>query len=122
MLMQLIECKYATDTDMDVTISEIQEKYAPLRQAILDHGFWRGEIVIIPIVISRTGSFHVKTLAEIAQLISPQEEPPDTLTFKQLHKDIRELVLALHSHAQDWLTLMLDFARHTLAPRRGRHR
>jgi len=39
---------------------------------------------MIPIVISRTNNFHVKTLAEIAQLVSFKEEPPDELTFKQL--------------------------------------
>ena len=43
---------------------------------------WKADIQTIPIVISLTGSFHTKTLAEIAQLVSFPEEPPDTLTYK----------------------------------------
>ena len=34
--------------------------------------------------INGTGTFHVKTLAEIAQQVSFKEETPDELTFKQL--------------------------------------
>ena len=118
-VMQLIECKYATDTDMHDTIAEITEKYAPLCQAIRDHGTWDGEIEVIPIVISRTGSFHVRTLAEIAQIISPMEEPPDFLTYKQLPRKVQKTVMALHVHAQEWLYDTLRTARSLIAPRRG---
>ena len=37
---------------------------------------------IIPIVISRTGNFHTRTFAEIAQLVSLNENPPDNITYK----------------------------------------
>ena len=121
-VMQLIECKYATDTNMHETIAEIKEKYAPLCQAIRDHGTWDGEIEIIPIVISRTGSFHVQTLAEIAKLISPLEEPPDNLTYKQLPRRAQNTVMALHVHAQEWLYDTLGAARNLIAPRRGYRR
>ena len=80
-VLQLIECKYATDMDMHEVINHIYTIYDPLKQAILDHGYWNEPIVIIPIVISRTGSFHVKTLAEIDQLISLDEAPPEGLTI-----------------------------------------
>ena len=116
-VMQLIECKYAKDTDMHVTIAEIKDKYAPLVQAIKDHGAWDGEIEIIPIVISRTGSFHVQTLAEIAQLISPMEEPPGGLTYGQLPRKVQKTVMALHVHAQEWLYDTLIAARRHIAPR-----
>ena len=118
-VMQLIECKYSTDTRLQDTISEIHTKYAPLRQAIIDHGNWGGEVEIIPIVISRTGSFHTKTLAEIAQLISPQEEPPDALTYRRLPKPSQKLVMTMHVHAQNWLTKILQHAKQVCAPRRG---
>ena len=92
----------------------------PLKQAILDHGHWKDPIVIIPIVISRTGSFHVKTLAKIAQLISLDEEPPEGLTYRDLTPAARRLTMALHTHAQQWMTLLLNSRNkpwhHTLRP------
>ena len=114
--LQLIECKYATDTDMHEVIDRIHTIYNPLKQAIQDHGLWHDPIVIIPIVISRTGSFHVKTLAEIAQLISPDEEPPDGLTYRDLTPAARRLTMALHTHAQKWMTLLLSLSKQTLVP------
>jgi len=46
----------------------------------------KAEIKVIPIVICRAGTFNVKTIAEIAQLISFKKEPLDALTYKQLPK------------------------------------
>jgi hypothetical protein len=57
-----------------------------------------------PIVISRKGTFHVKTLAEIAQLVSFTEEPPDELTFKQLPLMAKRIAMAIHVHTQEWLS------------------
>ena len=114
--LQLIECKYATDMDMHEVINHIYTIYDPLKQAILDHGYWNEPIVIIPIVISRTGSFHVKTLAEIAQLISLDEAPPEGLTYRDLTPAARRLAMALHTHAQQWMTLLLKLSKQTLAP------
>jgi hypothetical protein len=79
---QIIECKYSTDDNMQTTIEHIYNIYEPLKQAIQTYGTLKANIKIIPIVISRTGTFHVKTLAEISQLVSFREEPPDELTFK----------------------------------------
>jgi hypothetical protein len=65
------------------TITNIHNIYEPLKQAIMRHNRKkRLQVQIIPIVISRTGNFHTKTLAEIAQLVSFQENPLDNLTYK----------------------------------------
>jgi len=81
--LQLIECKYSTDRNMQEIINHIHTIYEPLKQALQHHGTLKAYINIIPIVISIIGIFHVKTLAEIAQLVSFKEKPPDTLTYKQ---------------------------------------
>ena len=114
-VLQLIECKYATDTNMHEVIARIREIYADLRDAILQHGWWEADIEIIPIVISRTGSFHIQTLAELAQLVSFEEEPPDEMTYKDLPLAAKRIAMALHTHAQQWLTLMLKLSKQTLA-------
>ena len=72
------------------------------------------DIKIIPIVISRTGTFHVKTLAEIAQLVSFAEEPPDELIFKQLPPTAKRIAMALHVHAQEWLSHISKISRRIL--------
>jgi hypothetical protein len=82
--LQIIECKYSTYGNIQTIIEHIYEIYEPLRQALQTYGTLKADVKIISIVISRTGTFHVKTLAEIAQLVSFTEEPPDELTFKQL--------------------------------------
>ena len=104
---------------MHIIIDNIHIIYEPLRQAILDcssHPLfrWKAKAQIIPIVISKTGSFHIKTLVEIAQLVSFKEEPPDELTYKQLPPQARDIAMALHVHAQEWLTLMSKISRNTL--------
>ena len=121
-VMQIIECKFATDTDMHQTVNKITETYSPLLQAIREYGYWRDAIEIIPIVISRTGSFHVKTLAEIAQLVSFEEEPPDEMTYKDLPKSAKRIAMSLHVHAQQWLTLMLKLSKQLLARRHPTNR
>jgi hypothetical protein len=45
------------------------------------------------------GPINVKTLAEIAQLVSFKEKPPDALTYKQLLKPAKKIAMALHVHA-----------------------
>jgi hypothetical protein len=101
---------------MHIIIEHIYKLYEPLKQAIMLHatGAWKVEVQIIPIVISRTGSFHVKTLAEIAQLVSFQEEPPDVMTYRQLPRNDQKIAMALHVHAQEWLTLMSKISRRLL--------
>jgi len=110
---------------MHIIIDNIHTIYEPLRQAILNcssHPIrWKAEVQIIPIVISRTCSFHVKTLAEIAQLVSFKEEPPDELTYKQLPPPARDIAMALHVHAQEWLTLMSKISRNTLLTPKQHH-
>ena len=103
---------------MHEVINRIPKLYSPLRQAIRRHGRWEGNIDIIPIVISRTGSFHVKNLAEIAQLVSFEEEPPDEMTYKfDLPPAAKRIAMTLHTHAQQWLTLMLKLSKQTLVKR-----
>jgi hypothetical protein len=112
--IQLIECKYATDGNIQTIVEHIYDIYDPLRQALQIHGTLKADVKIIPIVISRTGTFHVKTLAEISQLVSFTEEPPDELTFKQLPHTTKRITMALHVHAQEWLTHISKISRKIL--------
>jgi hypothetical protein len=109
--LQLIECKYSTDGNITDIIDHIYTIYEPLKQALQTHSTLRADIKIIPIVISRTGTFNVKTLAEIAQLISLDEEPPDALTYKQLPKPAQQIAMTLHVHAQEWLSHISKISR-----------
>ena len=76
------------------------------------------EAKIIPIVISRTCTFHVKTLAEIAQLVSFKDEPPNELTVKQLPPTAKRLAMALHVHAQEWLSHISKTSRKILTTKK----
>jgi hypothetical protein len=78
----------------------------------------RLQVQIIPIVISRTGIFHTRTLAEIAQLVSFKENPPDNITYKSLPTQAQTIAMAIHVHAQEWLTLMSKVSRSTFTQRR----
>ena len=102
--IQIIGCKYSTDGNIQAVIDHIYNIYEPLKQALQIHGTLKAEIIVIPIVINRTGTFNVRTLAEIAQLVSFIEEPPDTFTYKQLPKPAKKIALALHIHAQECLS------------------
>ena len=73
--IQIIECKYSTDGNIQTIIDHIYDIYESLRLALQTHGTLKAEVKIIPIVISRTGTFHVKTLAEIAQFVSFSKDP-----------------------------------------------
>jgi hypothetical protein len=112
--IQTIECKYSTDGNIQTIIEHIYDIYEPLRQALQTYGTLKADVKIIPIVISRTGTFHVKTLAEISQLVAFTEEPPDELTFKQLSPTAKRITMALHLHAQEWLSHISKIARKTL--------
>ena len=68
--LKIIECKYSIDSNIQKIIEHNYEIFEPLRQALQTYGTLKADIKIIPIVISRTGTFHVKTLAEISQLVS----------------------------------------------------
>jgi len=102
--LQLIECKYSTDGNTHDIIEHIYIIYEPLNLALQTFGRIKAEIKIIPIVINRTCTFNVKTLAVIAQLRSYNEEPPDTMTYKQLPKQGKHIATSLHKHAQEWLS------------------
>jgi len=52
--LQLIECKYSMDGNMQEIINLIHNIYEPLKQALQHHGTLKADITIIPIVISRT--------------------------------------------------------------------
>ena len=85
-------------------MDHIYDIYEPLRLALQTYGTLKAEVKIILIVISRTSTFHVKNLAEIAQLVSFKEEPPDELTFKQLPLTAKRIAMSLHVHAQEWIS------------------
>ena len=75
-------------------------------------------VQIIPIVISRTGNFHTGTLAEIAQLVSFKKNPSYNITYKSLPPHAQTIAMAIHVHAQEWLTLMSKVSRSTLTQRK----
>ena len=58
-------------------------------------------VQIIPAVISRTGSFYTRTLVEIAQLVSFQENPTNNITYKSLPPQAQSNAMAIHVHAQE---------------------
>jgi hypothetical protein len=76
-------------------------------------------VQIISIVISITGSFHASTLAEIAQLASFKENPPDNIKYKSLPPQAQTIAMAIHVHAQEWITLMSKVSKSTLTHRRN---
>jgi hypothetical protein len=98
--LQLVECKYSTDGNITDIIDHIHNMYEPLKQALQTHGIIKTDIKIIPIVISKIGTFNAKTLAEIAPLVSFDEEPPNALTYKQLPKPAKKGAMTLLVHAQ----------------------
>ena len=61
-----IEWSYINGNTQAV-IEHIYNIYEPLKQALQIHGTLKADIKIIPIVISRTGTFNFRTLAEIAK-------------------------------------------------------
>ena len=58
------------DGNIETIIEPIYNIYEPLKQALQNYGTLKADIKIIPIVISRTDTFHVRTLAEISQLVT----------------------------------------------------
>jgi hypothetical protein len=86
------------------TINNIHTIYEPLKHAILQHIKGRLYVHIISIVICRTGNFHTITFAEIAPLVSFNENPPDALTYKTLQTQAQSITMILHIHAHEWLT------------------
>jgi hypothetical protein len=68
---------------MQDIIDHIYEIDELLKLALQTHNTLKANVKIIPIVISRIGTFSNKTLEEITQLASFKEEPPDELIFKQ---------------------------------------
>jgi hypothetical protein len=74
----------------------------------------KADIKRIPIVISRTCTFNVKTLAKIAQFVSYKEEPPDVMTYKQLPKQSTHIATSLHKHTQEWLSHISKYSRKIL--------
>ena len=79
----------------------------------------KAEVKIIPVVISRTSTFHVKTLAGIDQLVSFKEEPQYELTFKQLPLTAKRIAIALHVHAQEWLSHISKTSRKSSSKKKG---
>ena len=99
---------------MQTIIDHIYDIYEPLRLALQTHGTLKAEIKIIPIVISRAGTFHVNALAEIAQIVSFNEDQPDELTYKQLPSPAKRITMALHVYVQEWLTHISKTSRKIL--------
>ena len=114
-----MERKYSTDGNIQTIIDHVYDIYELLRLALQTYGTLKADVKIIPIVISRTGTFHVKTLAKIAQLVSLNEEPPDELTFKQLPITAITIAMALHVHAQEWLSHLSKNSRKIITKKNG---
>jgi hypothetical protein len=116
--LQRIYCKYSTDSNTLDTVTNIHNICEPLKQTIMRHNKKTIlHVQIIPIVISRTVNFHTRTLAEIAQLVSFKENPSDNITYKSLPTQAQTIVMAIHVHAQGWLTFMSKVSRSTLTQR-----
>jgi len=109
--LQIIECKYCTDGNTHDITGHNYVIYEPLKLAHQTHGTIKADIKLIPIGINRTCTFNVKTLAEIAQLVSYNDEPPDTITYKQLPKQGNHIATSLHKHAQEWLSHISKHSR-----------
>jgi hypothetical protein len=109
--IQIIELQYSIDGDIQTIIDHGHDIYEPLRLALQAHGTLKRDVKIVPIVISRTGTYHVKILAEITELVSFKEEPPNKLTFKQLPIIANRVAMALHVHAQEWLSRIFKNSR-----------
>ena len=112
--LQLMKCKYSTYNNTSDIIDHIHTIYAPLKQAIQLHNNGRIQVEVIPIVISRIWNFHTRTLAEIAQLVSFKENSQDILIYKSLPHQAQIIAMSLHTHAQEWLTLMSKISRSNL--------
>ena len=102
--IQIIEYKYSTDDNIEEIIEHMYLLYEPLKTALQTHGGLKADIISIPIVISKTCTFNVRTLVEIAQLVSYKEEPPDIMTYKQVPKPAKHIAMALHTQSQEWLS------------------
>jgi hypothetical protein len=102
---------------MSDIIDHIHTIYTPLKQAIQLHNNGRIQVEGIPKVKSKTGNFHTRTLAEIAQLVSFKANPPGTLKYKSLPPQAQTIAMTLNTHAHEWLTLMSEISRCNLTQR-----
>jgi hypothetical protein len=57
-------------------------------------------------------------LVEIAPLVSFKKKPSGNITYKSLPTQAQTIVMAIHIHAQEWLTLMSKISKSTLTQRR----
>ena len=112
-----IKCKYSTDENIQIIIEHIYEIYEPLRQALQTYGTLKVDVKIIPIIIKRTGTFHVKTLAEICQLLSFTEEPPGRTNLQTTTPTTKRITMALHVHTQKWLSHTSKISKKILTTR-----
>ena len=126
--LQIIECKYSTDLNMDEIMNLILELYTPLKKQDprtrgrgVDlrhryHSHSNQQNRLVP-------HFHRKALAHLSHLISFKEEPPDELTYKALSRESQAIAMDLvHTHAQSWLTLMSKVSTQMLSPSRSSSR
>jgi hypothetical protein len=96
-----------SSTTYILSINHLNKPYKPTAPSV----------IIVPIVISKNGTFNVKTLAEIAQLVSFKEKQPNALAYKQLPRSAQKISMALHVHAQEWLSHISKISRKFLTTR-----
>ena len=113
--LQIIEGKYCTDHNAETIIDRIHSIYTPLKQAIQEHGAWPYEVTIHPVVISRTGTFHERTIETIHGLFTLKDKPPDDGKYAT-SPEATTLIKEMHVHAVQWLHLILSVARAKLKP------
>ena len=80
----------------------------------------KADVQIIPNVVSRTGTVNVRTLAEITQLVILKEELPNIVAIKQLPTTTKKIAMALHIHAQEWLSYTTKNSRKKPSSQRQR--
>ena len=97
---------------MAQVVDMIEEKYAPLVDALRQQGISR--VTLHPVVISRTGAPHSRTEQEVSQLLTmASAEDGDT---PQVTKAVKSVLRDLHVHAVKWLARILVTARKHLRP------
>jgi len=52
-------------------------------------------------------------------MVSFKENPPDNIAYKSLPSQAQTIAMAIHVHAQEWLTLISKVSRSTLTQRRN---
>ena len=83
----------------------------------------QSELSARPVVITRTGHYHVESLRHIENLLTLKDEPPDKKRFVDIKdKNIKRVLQDMHTLAIKWLHQILSISRIKLRPKTHPHR